>query len=101
MVYKYFKYILLLFIVWNVSVLHAVERDNRVGLLIPLYSDLNDIQEGIGNIWDAVAAAGQKIPITAIIGVNLGEKEAYENGIIKLHQSNIRVLAYVSTALSN
>ncbi len=95
------KYIFYFFIVYNVSFLHATQNDKLIGLTIALYSYPTD-PEGSGAIWDAVAEAGKKIPITAIIGVNSSQanKDTYVNAIDKLHKSNIRILAYVSTALS-
>jgi hypothetical protein len=78
--------------------LQAVEK-KPIGMIIPLYSYPTDEQEGIGLMWDAVADAGKDIAITVVMGSAVADDE-HSAGIEKLHQSNIRVLGYVSTALS-
>jgi hypothetical protein len=104
MVYRYFKYIFLALILYNMSFLYAVESNKLMGLVIPLYSYPTDQQAGIGGIWDAVADAGENIPITVVMGAVVPHDDPigmpnddYIEGLEKLHSSGIEVLAYVST----
>ncbi len=93
----YLKHLLILLLLSSVALLAADKKP--IGMIIPLYSYPTDEQDGIGLIWDAVADAGKDISITVIMGSANADDE-HRDGIEKLHQSNIRVLAYVSTALS-
>jgi len=71
-------------------------------MLIPLYSHPTDQD---GELWNSVALAAQKIPITVIFGVIRAEEEPvptppdveYLNGLQQLRNAGVTLLAYVET----
>jgi hypothetical protein len=74
-------------------------------MLLPLYSEPTDTQDGIGNIWDAAAKASTEIPVCIIFGVIRGSgtpvgtpNEDYLLGLSKLRASGAKILAYVETS---
>ncbi len=94
-----FKILIIVSILFTFNI-YAQDNRQSVGMIIPLYSHPDDVQDGIGVIWDAVADAGKKIPITVVIGINDENTTLYTDAIQKLHQSSVRVLGYVATGLA-
>lgn len=80
----------------NTVIEHFTNPEDTLHLLIPLYSFPTDNNS---EYWQAVADAGQKIPIAVIWGMgDTSDSPIYEQWILKLRKSPyIRLYAYVAT----
>ena len=88
---------------WALCSCGAPGADLRI--MIPLYS-YPEWYAPANYVWDDIAAAGHKVPITAIINPNSGPdggspNDDYVHGLTDLRNGGIKILGYVATGYGN